>query len=190
VLAAFHPLAWPVTFIGLLLFACLSLGAAGGEGYEALKRSSAERRVRRRQQARREESEQARAKFKALALKRLDSLTRSEHRILADCLRKNEQSFEGWVHSSHVQTLMAAHLVGTPGGTAHQDHYPFYIVDFAWEALQARRDEFLARTTRTESARPRSEPLRGGSFYFSSSRVIARTTSHQSGHDEDGEWLA
>ena len=86
---------------------------------------------------------------------------------------------------------MAAHLVGTPGGTAHQDHYPFYIVDFAWEALQARRDEFLAKDDETESARPkRSEPLRGGSFYFSSSRVIARTTSHQSGHDEDGEWLA
>jgi hypothetical protein len=59
VLGAIHRLAWPVTFIGLLLFGCLSLGAAGGEGYEALKRSGAERRVLRRHRRRRDEREAA-----------------------------------------------------------------------------------------------------------------------------------
>jgi hypothetical protein len=40
---------------------------------------------------------------------------------------------------------MAAHLVGSPGGTANQDHYPYYVVDFVWDALLERRDEFLAK---------------------------------------------
>ena len=40
---------------------------------------------------------------------------------------------------------MAARLVDTPGGTAHGDHYPYFIVDFVWEALLARREEFLAK---------------------------------------------
>lgn len=139
------PYGWPLVLVATLLFGCLSLAAAGGEGYEAWKHSRAEKKVRARQQAKRDESELAREKHKALVLKRLDYLSRDEHRILADQLRMNERSFESWVHSSPVQNLMAAGLVGTPGATAHGDHYPFFIVDFVWEGLLARRDEFLAK---------------------------------------------
>jgi hypothetical protein len=105
----------------------------------------AEKKVRARQQAKRDESELAREKYKAEVLKRLGFLSRKEHRVLADQLRKNERSFEGWAYSSTASNLMAAHLVGSPGGTANQDHYPYYVVDFVWDALLERRDEFLAK---------------------------------------------
>jgi hypothetical protein len=68
-----------------------------------------------------------------------------EIRYVADALRKNEQSFTAWVHSPYMSNLMAKGLVATPGGTHNQDYYPFYFLDFAWNALLARKDEFIAK---------------------------------------------
>jgi hypothetical protein len=59
-LGAIDDLAWPITAIGMLLFFCLSLAAAGGECYDAWKQSYAEKRVRRRRQDKRYETELAR----------------------------------------------------------------------------------------------------------------------------------
>jgi hypothetical protein len=44
-----------------------------------------------------------------------------------------------------MSNLMAKGLVATPGGTHNQDYYPFYFLDFAWNALLARKDEFIAK---------------------------------------------
>ena len=82
---------------------------------------------------------------RAAALDRLNYLSPDELRYLADCLRKGNQSFTTWVHSSFASTLAAKDLIYTPGGTHHQDHYPFTIKDFAWKELLLRKDEFIAR---------------------------------------------
>ncbi len=144
-LSALGPFGWTLVLVAMLLFGCLSLGAASGEGYETWKRHLAEKRVRARQHAKREEREETREKYEAQVLKRLHYLSRKEHRVLADQLRKNERSFEGWAYSSTASNLMAAGLIGSPGGTAHQDYYPYYVVDFVWDALLVRREDFLAK---------------------------------------------
>jgi hypothetical protein len=81
----------------------------------------------------------------AQVLKRLDHLSAQEIRYVADCLRKNEQSFLAYVHSGPVSNMMARGLVGSPGGTHHQDYYPYYFADFVWQALLARKDEFIEK---------------------------------------------
>jgi hypothetical protein len=139
------PYGWTIVLVAALLFLCLSVTAAGGEAYGAWKRHRADKKARARQQAKRDERQLAREKYKEAVLKRLDCLSQKEHRVLADQLRKNERSFEGWAYSSTASNLMAAGLVGSPGGTAHQDYYPYFVVDFVWDALLARRNEFLAK---------------------------------------------
>jgi hypothetical protein len=78
-------------------------------------------------------------------LKRLDYLSKEEIRIAANCLRKNEQLFTAWAYDSHVANLIAKDLVTAPGGTYHRDNYPNFFADFVWQALLARRDEFIAK---------------------------------------------
>jgi hypothetical protein len=164
-LSELGPFGWTLVFVATLFFGCLFAGAVGEEGYLALKRALAERKIWRRRQARVDEDEAARAKFREKVLKGLNYLTRSEHRILADCLRADEQSFQAWVHSSDVQSLMARHLVKTPGAMAHGDHYPFYVTDYVWDDLLARREEFLAKddeNKRREAEERRQEQRRRG----------------------------
>ncbi len=98
-----------------------------------------------RQQLRAQEAREQRAQAEASALERLDHLAPQELRYLADALQSGSQSFYTYVHSPAVTTLAGKGLVYTPGGTHHQDHYPFTISDFAWKALLARKGEILAR---------------------------------------------
>jgi hypothetical protein len=98
-----------------------------------------------RREVRRGEEQRARLEREAAVLKRLDYLSAEEIDYLADCLRKNEQSFLAYAHSPTVANLMAKGLVATPGGKYHMDHYPYLILDFAWEALLARKDEFITK---------------------------------------------
>jgi hypothetical protein len=121
-----------------------------------------------RRQIRREETERVRAEFESRALARLDFLSGEEIGYVAASLRKNQQSFTAWVHSPHVSNLMAKELVGSPGGTHHQDHYPYYFFDFAWAALLQRRDEFIAKDDehkRREAAKKRAETQRALNRY-------------------------
>lgn len=94
---------------------------------------------------RRGEQEEEKAAFRAKVLAWLNSLSRQELRQIAKCLRDGSPSFYTYVHSPAVSNLQAKGLVWTPGGPHHQDHYPFTIRDFVWEALQDRKDEFLER---------------------------------------------
>ena len=94
----------------------------------------------RRRDIRREEAKRDRAEYEAQILKRLAYLSEEELAFAANCLRKNEQSFLAYVFSPPVSNLKAKGLVGSPGGTHHQDYYPFYFFDFAWEALLERKE--------------------------------------------------
>lgn len=86
-----------------------------------------------------------REKAESVALERIDHLSSQEIRHLADCLRKESQSFYTYVHTPSVTTLIGKGLVYTPGGQHHQDYYPFTVSDFAWKALLVRKDEILAK---------------------------------------------
>ena len=83
-------------------------------------------------------------------MKRLDYLSVREIAYVADCLRKNEQSFLAYANSGAVSNMMAKGLVGSPGGTHHQDYYPYYFGDFVWEALLARKDEFIEKDNKNK----------------------------------------
>ena len=79
------------------------------------------------------------------ALDRIEYLAPKDLRYLAECLREGNQSFFTYVHSPPVTTLMGKELVYTPGGTHHQDHYPFTIRDYVWKELLSRKDEILKK---------------------------------------------
>jgi hypothetical protein len=56
-------------------------------------------------------------------------------------------------------------LVWTPGGTHHQDYYPFSFHDFVWAVLLERKDEFLAKEEkhkRAEAAEREAQQRRRG----------------------------
>jgi hypothetical protein len=144
-LADLGGLARPIVIIAALLCGSLSLAAVGGVVYDAFMQRRRTTLLAARREIRREEAKRARAEFEARVVARLEYLSAEEIRYVAKALRKNEQSFTAWAESPHVANLVAKGLVTTPGGTHHGDHYPFYFVDFAWAALLARRDEFIAK---------------------------------------------
>jgi hypothetical protein len=158
-LADLGVVARPVIIIATLLFGSLSIATIGGIIYDAYMRGRRTTVLSARRDTRRAEKERDRADFQARVLKRADYLSRKELRIVADCLRKNQQSFKAWVHDPDVSNLMAKQFVGSPGGTHHQDHYPFYFADFVWDGLLARKDELIAKdddNNRTEAAEQQS----------------------------------
>jgi hypothetical protein len=140
-----HALARTAVIIAALLFGALCVTAVGAVIAEAVKRRRRPTLVAQRRQIRQKEREQAEAEREAQALARLDYLSAEEIRYVANALRKNEQSFTAYLYSPHLSNLMVKGLVATPGGTHNQDYYPFYFEDFAWKALLARKDEFLAK---------------------------------------------
>jgi hypothetical protein len=89
---------------------------------------------------------------------RLDHLSEEEIRYIADSLRKGSPTFYSYVHSPPVSILRGKGLVWTPGGTHHQDHYPFSFHDFVWEQLLERKDEFLAKDEERKRAKEAGKP--------------------------------
>jgi len=96
---------------------------------------------------------------KAAAIKtrvtHLDQLSEKETYEAAKALKGNSPSFESWAHSTGAGQLMAKGLIYSPQGTYNQDHFPFTFHDFAWEALQERREAILAKEAEYEAARKR-----------------------------------
>jgi hypothetical protein len=162
-LAAIDPVAQLLLILGAVLSGSLSLTALIGLFYDRWFLRHKTKLLSERREIRRAEVKRERTEFEAQAVRRLGYLTAAELRIVAKCLRKNEQSFTGWVHSSHVANLAVRRLVVSPGGTHHQDHYPYMFTDFAWEALLARKDEFIAKddeNKRREAAEKRKQLAR------------------------------
>lgn len=144
-LSDFGSLANPTVIIVLVFSGSLSITGIGAfvkDQYMANKKQTL---FASRQALRAKEKQQKRAEAEAAALERIDHLSSKELRYLANCLRDGNQSFFTYVHSPPVTALMGKGLVYTPGGTHHQDHYPFTVADFAWRALLERKDEILKK---------------------------------------------
>lgn len=143
--ATISGLAFPLIGLGAVLFGALSLTALGGVFYDRWSQYQKMTLLAARREIRRNEEKRQRAEFEAKALARLDYLSALELRFVATCLRKNEQSFTASVYSPHINNLITRGLVMSPGGTHHQDHWPFMIEDFAWKHLLAHKVKFMAR---------------------------------------------
>ncbi len=95
-----------------------------------------------RRAVRRDEKREELAEQRQVVLARLDHLSAQEIHYVAKCLRDESPTFYTYVHSPPVTMLQGKQLVWTPGGTHHQDHYPFSFYDYVWETLLERQDEF------------------------------------------------
>jgi len=144
-LSDFGALAGPAVIISALLFGCLSLTSLISLGYESFRDSQKPKLLAERRKVCKEEATEERAKHEQKVIDRVDYLSEEEIHYVANCLRKNEQSFLTWVNSGPVSNLMLKGLVHSPNGTHHQDHYPFIFLDFAWKALLERKEEFIEK---------------------------------------------
>jgi hypothetical protein len=144
-LKGIHPLARPGVIIAAIVFGSLSFAALGGVVYDDLKQRRKTTLLARRRELHRAEAKRDLAEYQAQVLKRLDYLSKEEIECVANCLRKNQQSFLAHLNSGDLSNLQAKGLVDSPGGIHHRAYYPFYIVDFVWEALLQRKQEFIAK---------------------------------------------
>jgi hypothetical protein len=144
-LIAFGNLTRPFIIVLLAVAGALTASGFGALIYDILTSGRKHTALAGRREIKRKEAEEELEKARATALERLDYLSSDELRYLADCLRKGSQSFTTWVHSSPASMLSAKGLIYSPGGTHHQDHYPFTIIDFVWKELLRRKEEILAR---------------------------------------------
>ena len=87
---------------------------------------------------------------KRARLAHLDSLSAYEVRVVVDALREGSPTFYTYVHSPPVTMLLGKGLVWTPGAPGSIDHYPFSFHDFVWEALLARKSEFIEKHVENE----------------------------------------
>jgi hypothetical protein len=158
-LSIFGNLTKPSVFVLTVVASALAVSGIGAGAYEIFIAKHKRAALAERKEAQKKEAEELSIAKKAAALDRLNYLSPEELRYLADCLRKGNQSFTTWVHSSYASTLAAKGLIYTPGGTHHQDHYPFTIADFAWSELLRRKDEFIARDD--ENKKKQERPRRG-----------------------------
>jgi len=128
-----------------VLFGCLTTASIGAIFFDHLKMTRKIGLVAKRRSMRQESDLAKRAEYEANALSRLDFLSKEELYYVADCLKKNEQSFLAYAHSGPIATLIAKGLVATPGGIYNRNYYPYMFLDFAWRELLRRKEEFITK---------------------------------------------
>ena len=144
-LSIFGGLAKPATILICVISGALSFTSITSFFIELFNSSRKRTLLQQRRELRKiEEQEEINAK-KQRAIERISHLSKDELHYLADCLRENSQSFTTYVHSPPASTLMSKGLIYTPGGTHHQDYYPFVINDFVWQHLLENRDQVIAK---------------------------------------------
>ncbi len=94
---------------------------------------------------RRKEQDERREQAQESAIAQLDHLSKEEIAVVVKALRGGSPSFYTYVYSPPVSMLQGKRLVWTPGGSHHQDYYPFSFHDFVWKVLLDRKDEFIAK---------------------------------------------
>lgn len=161
-LSVFGSLTKPSIVVVCVVAGALCISGLGALIYDVFAGKNRAAALARRRDLRRKEEEEQSKNAKEAALERLDYLSEEELHYLADCLRKNTQSFTTWVYSSGASTLTTKGLIYSPGGTHHQDHYPFVITDFAWKELLRRKDEFIGRDDK--NTKQREEQKRRGRY--------------------------
>ncbi|MFV8529452.1 hypothetical protein [Ralstonia pseudosolanacearum] len=114
---------------------------------------------------RRKEQDERRDQAQEAAIGQLDHLSKEEIEVVVDALSGGSPSFYTYVYSPPVSMLQGKRLVWTPGGSHHQDYYPFSFHDFVWKVLLERKDEFIAKHAehkRAEEERKKAERQRRG----------------------------
>ena len=134
-----------ILIIVAVLFGVLTLSHLGALLVSPITEKHKQSLLTKRREIRRQEHEADRDEREAAALARLDHLSEHEIRLVADALRENSQSIYIYSQTPHAATLISKDLLYTPGGTYHQDYYPFTFHDFAWQELLIRKDEFIAK---------------------------------------------
>lgn len=135
----------PILFVAVVVSAVLS-------AVNAVDLALAPRRERRhvtlltaRRAVRKREQHDASRECQARAIAWLDSLSRQELHIVVQCLRGKSPTFYSHLQDPAMQTLRSKGLGWTPAGNYNLRQVPFIFHDFAWMAIQGRRDEFLAK---------------------------------------------
>ncbi|BAM92881.1 hypothetical protein S58_69150 [Bradyrhizobium oligotrophicum S58] len=112
---------------------------------------------------RKKEEDERQEQRRVSVLGRLNHLSKEEIDVVAKALRDGSPTFYTYVFSPPVGVMQGKGLVWSPGGTHHQDYYPFSFHDFVWEALLERKDEFIAKDAehkRAEEERKKAERSR------------------------------
>jgi len=144
-LSIFGAIAKPATILLCVVSGALSLTSIISFFIEQFGASRKRTLLQQRRDLRKAEEEAEINAQKQRVLERIPHLSKDELRYLADCLRENSQSFTTYVHSPPASTLMTKGLIYTPGGTHHQDYYPFVVNDFVWEHLLENREQIIAK---------------------------------------------
>ncbi|WP_084004580.1 hypothetical protein [Terasakiispira papahanaumokuakeensis] len=144
-LSAFGTLAKPATILLCVASGALTFTAIIAFAIEIVTATRKKTLLQQRRDMRKAEEDEQIERQKQMVLDRIDHLSKDELNYLADCLRKNSQSFTSYVHSPSASTLRFKGLIRTPGGTHHQDYYPFVVCDFVWQYLLEHKDQIIAR---------------------------------------------
>ncbi len=146
----------PIALLILIILAVVSTTMAVVGGVSSLlaplhaKRQQSALQLRR--AVRRKEQEERRAEMERSALSQLDHLSKEEIDVVAKALRDGSPTFYTYAFSPPVSILQGKQLVWTPGGSHHQDYYPFSFHDFVWKVLLERKDEFIAKNAAHKKA--------------------------------------
>lgn len=144
-LSTFGSIAKPATILLCVVSGALSFTAIVAFIMDLVGAGRKRTLLQQRRDLRKAEQEEETNKSKQKVLERIPHLSKDELRYIAGCLRENSQSFTTYVHSPSASTLGSKGLIYTPGGTHHQDYYPFVVNDFVWKHLLKNRDEIIAK---------------------------------------------
>lgn len=132
---------WSFVFVGVIDYLFAPVRERRRQGVLSTRRA-----------VRRTEQEDQRETQRTAVLARLDHLSTKEMHYVVEALREGSPTFFTYGRSPAVATLLGKGLVWTPGGTHHEDYYPFSFHDFVWEALREREDEFVAKDEERQRA--------------------------------------
>ncbi|MCC5451500.1 super-infection exclusion protein B [Rheinheimera sp. UJ51] len=158
-LSAFGSLAKPATILLCVVSGALTFTAIIAFLIDLFTAERKKTVLKQRRDMRKAEEDEQFERQKQKVLSRIEYLSKDELKYLADCLRENSQTFTTYVHSPSASTLGSKGLIYTPGGTHHQDYYPFVVNDFVWQYLLDHKAEIIARdeeNTRKEEERKRN----------------------------------
>ena len=151
-LSTFGAIAKPATILLCVVSGALSFTAIVAFIIDLIGAGRKRTLLQQRRDLRKIEQEEELNKSKERVLERIPHLSKDELRYLADCLRENSQTFTTYVHSPAASTLGSKGLIYTPGGTHHQDYYPFVVNDFVWRHLLENRDQIIAKDEENQRA--------------------------------------
>lgn len=144
-LSAVHAKTQTIVVIVWVASSVFSLGAVVNLLLEQFSERRKQSRSAGRRAGRKQEQKRERIRAQARTLKHLDHLSPDELKYVVDCLRNETPTFHTYEQSPPVDALQRNGLVQSSGTENHTDHFSFSFYDFAWRALLARKDEFIAK---------------------------------------------